>query len=72
MDNLEDSLEQVNIWMKQNRLKMNNSKTELIFFGGSKQLQKCSTDTMMVDGCEVSRTLSIKYLGAVLDQTLSN
>lgn len=49
---------------------MNNSKTELILFGGSKQLPKCSTESMQVDGSLVSRTTSVKLLGADLDENL--
>ena len=40
--NLESSLIDIKAWMDAVRLKLNESKTEFIFFGSRKQLSKCS------------------------------
>ena len=38
---MEDCLKDVNIWMCKNRLKMNNGKTEFIYFGSRQMLSLC-------------------------------
>ena len=57
--------------MDENRLKMNQSKTEFILFGSSKQLQKCSSKILDVNGTSVMRSDVIKYLGVHLDKELN-
>ena len=49
--------------------KMNNTKTEFILFGNSRQLQKCSTDSIKDE--TVNKSSVLKYLGVWLDQSLS-
>ena len=41
MENLQACLEEVRTWMSENRLKMNDTKTEAILFGNEAQLKKC-------------------------------
>ena len=57
--------------MEENRLQMNNNKTEFIFFGTRHQLDKCSTTA--ISACNVSVPVSkqVKYLGVYLDSELS-
>ena len=50
---------------------MNDAKTEYIEFGSKQQLTKYTCDSIDVNGTIVSRTDSIKYLGANLDRFLS-
>ena len=52
------------------RLKMNNSKTEFIYFGWPSQLEKCTTRKIDVNGEEITRADHTRYLGAYLDQKL--
>ena len=68
---IETNATSINTWMDKNRLKMNQSKTEFIIFGSSQQLQKCETKSLNVNGTEVCRTQEIKYLGAMLDESLN-
>ena len=68
---LEQTLVEVNNWMNENRLKMNQSKTEFITFGSRVQLRKCECELLNVSGEIVKRTPCIKYLGANLDELLS-
>ena len=56
---------------EQNRLKMNNDKTEFILFGLKPQLEKCKTKTLNVDNTEIELADRIKYLGVILDQNLN-
>ena len=53
--------------MDENWLKMNTSKTEFIMFGSWQQLSKITLSSLNVAGDTVEGALSIKYLGAILD-----
>ena len=50
---LESCLDYIKTWMDVNQLKMNSSKTEFILFGSRGQLQKCTTNSINVNGVEV-------------------
>ena len=65
---LESTLVDVKLWMDQNRLKMNNDKTEFIMFASKRQLEKCVTTSIDVNNTIVKCSPTIKYLGALLDQ----
>ena len=60
-------MEDIKVWMDQVRLKMNDIKTESIYFGWPSQLGKCYIDSISINGEIVQRTNSTKYLGAYLD-----
>ena len=68
---LEHSLIQIDNWMKENRLKMNTSKTEFIVFDSPVQLTKCKLDNLQVVNDEVPKTRLIRLLGAWLDKNLN-
>ena len=68
---LENSAVKINDWMNENKLKMNASKTEFIMFGSSRQLNKCTTDSIDIAGDKIDLSGNIRYLGAHLDQTLT-
>ena len=57
--------------MDENRLKMNNDKTEFILFGSKLQLDKCKTKTLNVNNTEIKLSDKIKYVGVLLDQKLN-
>ena len=68
---METKLEEVKTWMATNRLQMNDSKTELIFFGTKKQTESC-LDTKLSIGNEIIRPVTmVKHLGAWLDSALN-
>ena len=50
---------------------MNPAKTEFIYFGNTRQIQKCTISTINVAGDLVLRLDTIKYLGVWLDAGLS-
>ena len=50
---------------------MNNSKTEVIYFGSTKQLQKCHQTYMLINGERIDITDCVKYLGTYLDRLLT-
>ena len=71
MDELEKCATDLKVWMNENRLKMNNNKTEFIIFGSKPQLDNCKTKTLNVDHTEIEHADKIKYLGVLLDQKLN-
>ena len=52
------------------QLKMNNSKTEFIYFRGLRQLKKCIVNQINVNGEMIPRSHITRYLGANLDSAL--
>ena len=56
--------------MDEARLKMNPAKTEFIYFGNTRQIQKCTISTINVAGDVILRSDTIKYLGVWLDSGL--
>ena len=46
------------------RLKMNSSKTEFIYFGGPRQLEKCIINQINVNEEQIPRSQMTRYLGA--------
>lgn len=68
---IEHNLIGTKTWMDENRLKMNDAKTEFILFGTWQQLNKCVTNHLTANECEVPRSEVIKYLGCDMDERLS-
>ena len=67
----EKCLRSIRLWMSQNRLKMNDEKTEFMLIGHRAQLQKCKTKQIKVGPSSVSISDHIKYLGVLTDTELS-
>ena len=67
MEELEKCVTDLKVWMNENRLKMNNNKTEFILFGSKPQLDKCKTKTLNVNNTEIELADKVKYLGVLLD-----
>ena len=68
---LEEATSTIKVWMDENRLKMNNAKTEFIFYGSRQQLSKLTTTTIDINGVNIESGKSIRYLRADLDNRLS-
>ena len=68
---LQVTLGNVNAWMQENRLKMNNSKSEFIIFGSNRSLPKCTTQDIDVANTVVVRSKCVKLLGVLLDENLT-
>ena len=52
--NLEKCLCDISVWMSQNKLKLNNDKTEIILFGSKKHLAELNIKSLSVAGTDVS------------------
>ena len=67
----EECATNIKTWMDENRLKMNNSKTEFIMFGLQQHLQKCTTNIININREEIPKSDCIKYLGGWVSALLS-
>jgi hypothetical protein len=56
--------------MNSKRLKMNNDKTEFIYFGNKIHIAKCKQSSIDANGTKVDRVDEIKYLGVWMDSEL--
>ena len=69
--NIEETMLKVKSWMDQVCLKLNEAKTEFIYFGWPSQLGKCTVSTIDINGENIARSKVTKYLGAHLDSALN-
>ena len=58
-------------WVDAVWLKMNDSQTEFIYFGGPRQLEKCIVNQININGEITQRSHITRYLGAYLDSALN-
>ena len=68
---MESTMLDIKSWMDQVCLKLNESKTEFIYFGWPSQLGKCVATIIDVNGETIARSNVTKYLGAHLDSALN-
>ena len=68
---MENCLSGLAEWMHENRLKLNNQKTDFIFFTSERQRHKVISMEIDIDGRKVSAVDDMKYLGMWLDYSLT-
>jgi hypothetical protein len=68
---MEGCIEDVRRWMAENRLFMNDSKTEFMIIGTPQQLAKLTVDGLMIGNDFVRCVNHVRNLGAFFDQHLS-
>ena len=68
--NMTSSTEEMGIWMKGNKLKMNDDKTEFIATGSKSKLKQVRTNLMFFQDCEIEFSKSVRNLGVFLDESL--
>ena len=69
--NLEKCLCDISVWMSQNKLKLNNDKTENILFGSQKHLAELNIKSLSVVGTDVSvASETVRNLGAMFDSQM--
>ena len=69
--NIELCLEKVGVWMVENRLKMNQEKTEFIAFGSSHTIEQLQVESIRVGNDPVEISSHVKYLGVWFDSTIT-
>jgi hypothetical protein len=67
---IEDCLRSVGTWMTENKLKMNNSKTEIIVYGTKQQVTKVKLSNITVNGAVVNCVNSVRDLGVWMENSL--
>ena len=70
IERMEKCLQDIRTWMIQHKLKMNDDKSEVIFFGTRQQRAKLVTNTVSVGGIPVKAVECVRDLGAWLDCNL--
>ena len=68
---LKSDLISCNQWFSENKLSMHVGKTECILFGSKRNLSKIKEFKIEYNGCTIKGQSTVKYLGVILDQTLS-
>ena len=58
-------------WLRDNSLFLNKSKTECVLFGTASRLSTVTSFSIYVSGSLIERVSEFKYLGVVLDKSLS-
>ena len=67
---MENAISEVSKWMTQNKLKLNESKTEFIIFGTGKQMQKMQQNAISIGGELIEAKPCVRNLGAYFDSEL--
>ena len=68
---LQADLDRLVRWCKANKLSLNAKKTKQMIFGTRDQIKRFRGDILNVDGKAIQKVPSFKYLGLILDPTLS-
>ena len=68
---IEEKVDKIKSWMSMNHLQMNDTKTEFITFGTTHLLNKKNLDSITFGDTTVKSSKTIKFLGVLLDDTLS-
>ena len=71
MARMSNCVESVASWMSSNRLRLNPSKTELIWLGTSRRLQHCAGLTMSICGADVRPVECVRDLGVLIDSNMT-
>jgi hypothetical protein len=71
LQQLNDCLNDTIMWMTKFKLKMNNSKTEIIMYGTKYQLAKLNISCVSVRECEVKCVNHVSDLGVYMDSTIN-
>ena len=69
--NVENCLRDVKTWMTANKLKINDTKTEIVFFGQSRVISQLEEKTINVNGHDISPCSTVKNLGVMMDNSLT-
>ena len=61
-------LDEIKLWMYSNKLKLNESKTDCIVIGNTKQIDKVTCDVLKVGSSDIITSKNIKNLGVYIDR----
>ena len=69
---VQNGVKQIGEWMKQNKLKLNEEKTEFIIFGTRRQLKYLNINSFLLGGDTILRSKTARNLGVIMDLYLDN
>ena len=69
-ENLNNNLSNVGSWLRSNMLSLNVSKTKYMICGTIKRIDKFSNVKLSIDGDDIERVSTVKYLGTWIDPLL--
>ena len=64
-------LRHIGLWLKQNKLTLNHSKTTYLFFNEQPHVPVNSTSSLLINKNEITKTNSLKYLRVWFDDKLN-
>ena len=64
-------LQGIQEWMSRNRLRLNASKTEVIWLGSSRRLKNLTLPAVVLSGCLIPLSTSVRSLGVIVDSGLT-
>ena len=68
---MENCIEEVKMWMTINMLKLNDDKTEMMFFARRGRAEQYLTTTLKIGNATISPSKAVRNLGSIMDPTLS-
>ena len=68
---LVDCIGSIGVWMTNNRLKLNASIAEFIWFGSARRLARCTFESIMINGSSILPSKTVRNLGVVLDPSVN-
>lgn len=71
IDNIKQTIKKLKTWFDVNKLTVHLGKTNYTIFHGKKQKVHTCHDKFSVDGIDIIRTPTTKYLGVIIDEELS-
>ena len=67
----QNCISNVKTWMDENKLQLNESKTEILFMSKPSMLSKFQKPVMEINGNEIIPSTQVRNLGVIFDETLS-
>ena len=71
IETFEKCIKEIKIWMNENRLKLNEDKTEVILCGNKTQICKVPENCIKINDQSIKFSLSVRNLGVFIDSSLS-
>ena len=71
INRFEHCIAEVNTWMKVNKLKLNDEKTEVILLGNNSFTKHIPSPSLHIDDISLEATDKAKHLGVTIDKNLS-
>ena len=68
---MEACIADIRAWMRENKLQLNESKTELVTITPSRQKDKVNIESVHIGDCDITPTSTARNLGATFDQNMT-